>query len=156
MLLGKYGGGNQHRHLFPVHNRLEGRPHRHLGFAVAHVAAQQPVHWPFSFHIPFCLFNAPQLVGGFLVGEQVIKLLLPYCIRAEGVSFSRFPGSVKLQQFPCHALYGLLYPGLGFCPFPAPHFVYAYLFALGTDVLLYKVGLVGGKVQHIAAPVLNL
>ena len=44
VLLGEDGGGHEHRHLVPVERDLERGAHRHLGLAVAHVAADEPVH----------------------------------------------------------------------------------------------------------------
>ena len=51
VLLGQQRGGHEHRHLVAGVDRLERRPHRHLGLAVAHVAAQQAVHRPRLAHV---------------------------------------------------------------------------------------------------------
>ena len=53
MLLCQHGGGHQHGHLFTVHHCLEGCPQRHLGLAVAHVAADQAVHRARLLHVGF-------------------------------------------------------------------------------------------------------
>ena len=44
VLLGQHGGGHQEHDLAAVGGRLERGPQRHLGLAVAHVAADQAVH----------------------------------------------------------------------------------------------------------------
>ena len=44
VLLGQDGGGHQDGDLLAVHHRFEGGAQRHLGLAVAHIAADQAVH----------------------------------------------------------------------------------------------------------------
>ena len=44
VLEGEHGGGREHRDLLAVAQRFERGAHGDLGLAVAHVAAQQPVH----------------------------------------------------------------------------------------------------------------
>ena len=44
MLLRQYRRRHEHRHLLAVHGRLECSADGHLRFAVADVAAKQPVH----------------------------------------------------------------------------------------------------------------
>ena len=69
MLLGQDGGGHQHRHLLAVIHRLEGRPHRHFGLAVAHVAADQAVHRPQRFHVFLHIGYRLGLVRGVFKGK---------------------------------------------------------------------------------------
>ena len=69
VLLGEDGGRHQHRRLFVVADRLEGRAHRDLGLAVADVAADQAVHGVGRFHIALDLGHRAQLVGRLLEGK---------------------------------------------------------------------------------------
>ena len=63
MLLREQRGGHQHGHLLAVLHRLERRPHRDLGLAVADVAADQPVHRDGLLHVPLDLVDRGELVG---------------------------------------------------------------------------------------------
>ena len=51
VLLGQHRGGYQNGGLLAVQNALHHRPQGHLRLAVAHIAAQQPVHGYGLFHI---------------------------------------------------------------------------------------------------------
>ena len=51
VLLGEQRRRHQHGHLLAVLHRLERRPHRDLGLAVADVAADQPVHRDRLLHV---------------------------------------------------------------------------------------------------------
>ena len=70
-------GGKKHR-LFSVKDGLEHCPESHLGFAKTNVTNKKAVHDSATFHILFDVVNGFQLVGGFLIGEGVLKFLLPY------------------------------------------------------------------------------
>ena len=69
VLLAQQRGGHEHRHLVAGIDRLERRPHRQLGLAVAHVAAQQPVHRPRQAHVVLDRIDGGQLVGRFVIGK---------------------------------------------------------------------------------------
>ena len=58
MLLGQHRSRHQDRHLLAVHDRLERGPQRYLRLAIAHIAADQPVHGPRLFHIHLDLFQS--------------------------------------------------------------------------------------------------
>ena len=81
MLLGQHGRRHEHRHLLAVLDRLERGPHRHLGLAVADVAAQQPVHRPRLLHVLLDLFGRRDLVVRRLVRELGLELPLPLGVR---------------------------------------------------------------------------
>ena len=51
VLLGQDRGRHEHGHLVAGVDRLERRPHRHFGLAVADVAAQQAIHRPRLLHV---------------------------------------------------------------------------------------------------------
>ena len=51
VLIGEHRGGREHRGLLAVAESLERGAHGDLGLAVAHVAAQQPVHGMVALHV---------------------------------------------------------------------------------------------------------
>ncbi|CAI8413607.1 MAG: Uncharacterised protein [Synechococcus sp. MIT S9220] len=69
MLLGKHCCGSQHRHLFTGRNRLEDGPDRYLGFAEAHIAANQAIHRLRLLHIPLHIDCGLELIRGWFIGE---------------------------------------------------------------------------------------
>ena len=95
MLLCQYGGRHQHCHLLASHDRLEGCPDGNLRLAEAHITAEQPVHRLLSLHIPLNIIDGRKLVGGFLKGKCVLKLILPHGIRPEGKSLGFLPLGVQ-------------------------------------------------------------
>ena len=58
----EHGGGREKRHLLAVHHRLERGAHRHFRLAVAHVAAQQPVHRRRRLHVALDVVDGRRLV----------------------------------------------------------------------------------------------
>jgi len=97
MLEGQHGRWSQKRDLLAVHDGLECRAHRDLGLAVAHVAAEEPVHGRRELHVVFDVGDRRLLVGGQLVFEGVLELALPVRVGAEGVARHGLPRRVELQ-----------------------------------------------------------
>ncbi len=62
MLLGQNRGGHQNGGLLAVQYALHNGPKGHLGLAVAHIAAEEPVHGAGLLHVVLNLHDAPQLV----------------------------------------------------------------------------------------------
>ena len=62
--------GHEDRDLHAVLDRLERRPERDLGLAVADVADDQPVHRPARLHVGLDLGDRPELVDRLLVRER--------------------------------------------------------------------------------------
>ena len=62
-------GRGDHRDLHARHGSGEGRAHRHLGLAEAHVADDEPVHRAAFGEVGHDLRDRGKLVVGFLVGE---------------------------------------------------------------------------------------
>ena len=81
VLLRQHGGGYQNGGLLAVQNALHGRPQRHLRLAVAHIAAQQPIHGRRLLHIPLDVPDGGQLVVRLRVVEIILKLPLPRGVR---------------------------------------------------------------------------
>ena len=124
--------GNQDRHLLAVLDRLERRPHRDLGLAVADVAADQPVHRHDLFHVPLDLVDGGQLVRGLDEAEGVLELALPGGVGRERVAPGGLPGSVELDQLGGDLAHGLAGPALALGPVAAAHLVQGR--ALAADV----------------------
>ena len=81
VLLRQHGGGHQQRHLLAVQDALHGGAEGHLRLAVAHVAAEQPVHGHGFLHIGLDLPDGSQLIVGLRIVEGLLKFLLPGGIR---------------------------------------------------------------------------
>ena len=97
VLLGQDGGGHQDGGLLAVQDALHHGPEGHLRLAVAHVAAQQPVHGPGLLHVRLDLRDAPQLVVGLGVVKGLLKLPLPGGVRGEGEARPLLPLGVQLR-----------------------------------------------------------
>ena len=69
VLAGQKGCGHDDGHLLAIHGGDEGGAERHLGFAEAHVAADQAVHGAAFLQIVQHGLDGGQLVFGFLIGE---------------------------------------------------------------------------------------
>ncbi len=74
VLLGEDGRRHEHGDLLAGVDRLERRAHRDLGFAVADVAANQPVHRPGLGHVALHGLDGRELVGRLLVGKRGLEL----------------------------------------------------------------------------------
>ena len=89
VLVGQQRRRHQHRDLLAVLHRLERRPHRDLGLAVADVAADHPVHRDRLLHVGLDLGDGGQLVDGLGEPERVLHLGLPRGVRPERVTRRR-------------------------------------------------------------------
>ncbi len=98
VLLGQDRGRHQNGHLFAVHDRLEGGAHGHFGLAVAHVAADQPIHGLVRLHVVLDGVDGGKLVFGLLKGEVGLQLLLPRSVRAVGVAGDQLALGIELEQ----------------------------------------------------------
>ena len=120
VLLGQNGGGHQDCRLLPVQDALHHRPEGHLGLAVAHIAAEEPVHGRLSLHIPLDVRDTPELVLGLLIVEGRLKLLLPGAVRGEGEPRLALALGVEGDKALGQVLGGGLGPALLLGPVGAP------------------------------------
>ncbi len=104
----QHGRRHQHGHLVAGIDGLERSAHGQLGLAVAHVAADQPIHRPHGLHVLFDSGDARALVGRFRVGERGVKFLLPFGIGrktdagpagSRGLQFEHVAGQVDDRHF---------------------------------------------------------
>ena len=119
MLVGQQRGGHQHGDLFAVLNRLERRPHRDLGLAVADVAADHPVHRHRLLHVGLDLGDRGELVDGLGETERVFHLGLPRGVRPERVSGAGLPFGVQRHQLAGDLAHRAARLGLGVGPVAA-------------------------------------
>ena len=160
MLPRQQGGGCQQGALLAAHHTLKGGAQSHLGFAHAHIAAQQAVHRPGLLHIVLDLAGAAQLVGGFIVGKAGLKIVLPIVIAGKSIALGLVALGVQRDQLFGHFGGGGFYLAAGLGPFlPAQAAeldgFFAVVLARGA-VAAQKVQLGNGHIQHIALVVVDL
>ena len=140
MLLCQYGGWHQKCHLFIVIYRLEGSPNRHFCLTVPHIAADQTVHHPAAFHIPFCRRNSFQLICRLLIRKHLLELCLPDGVRTEPVSRLLLTLCVQLHQLSGNLLNCSTDSGLCLFPFHGVELVKLWLFGcILTGILLQNI-----------------
>jgi len=147
VLLGEHGGGHQHGDLFAVLAGLEGGADGDLGFAKAHVAADQPVHGVVVGHVGLDRGDGGGLVVGFVEGEGVFKLALP--LGVGGVADAGLGGAGGLHP---QQLSGEVFDRVGdlvFLPLPLAAAELGQRGAAleAADVFLDQVDLRGGHVE---------
>ena len=98
VLLGQQRRRDEDRDLLAVLHRLERRPHRDLGLAVADVAGDDAVHRDRLLHVGLDLVDRRGLVRRLGVGERVLHLALPRGVRGERVPGRGLPGGVELHE----------------------------------------------------------
>ena len=108
VLKGEHRRRRKKRDLLPIHDDLERRPHRHFRLAVSDVAAEQPIHRRWHFHVSLDVSNRRRLIGRQLVRKRALELLLPVCICREGVPRHGFALGVELQELFGHVAHRLL------------------------------------------------
>ena len=106
MLEAEHGGGREHRDLLAVLHGFEGGAHGHFSLAVAHVAAEQPVHGRRRFHVVLDGADGRGLIVGFAVVESVLELALELVVFGECRAFRGVALGVELEQFAGHVLHG--------------------------------------------------
>lgn len=77
MLLCQNRGRHKHGYLPAIHHGFECGAQSNFRFAIAHITAQQAVHWAGTFHVPFDIENGAFLIFGFHVRETIFEFFLP-------------------------------------------------------------------------------
>ncbi len=139
MLVGEDGRWSEERDLLTFHDRLECRAHGDLGLAIADVAAEEAIHRRRLFHVPLGIGNRGCLIGGQLVRESILELLLPGAVSTEGVSGDQLSFRVELEQLLGHVAHGPFGAGLGLLPGDAAKPVKRGDVGLRARVLLNKI-----------------
>ena len=159
VLPGQHGGGHQHRRLLAVQHALHHGPEGHLRLAIAHVAAQKPVHGGGALHVPLDLPDAPQLVVGLGIFKLLLKFPLPGGVRGEGIARLALPLGVQGDEPLGQVFYRLAGLALGLLPVAAPQ-TGELLCLVGilspADILADQVQLGGGDIEHVCPGVGDL
>ena len=123
MLLCQNGGRHQVSHLPVVLYRLKCGTDRHFGLAEAHIPADQPVHDLIGFHIPLGILDGPELIVRLLIGEGLLKLVLPDRIRRILMSLLDLTVRIERHQFFRHMIHVVSDPRPGLLPLSAAELV---------------------------------
>ena len=137
-------------HLLAVLHRLEGRTDCNLRLAVAHVTANQSVHYFMALHISLCGFNCKNLILSLIKRKKLLKLSLPYRILTEGISVLLLTLCVQLHQVSRNLLYRTSDSILCSGPFLTSKLVELWFSGILSGIFLYHVKL-GGKNIEIGA-----
>ena len=147
------GGGHQHGHLLAVAGGLEGGADGDLGLAEAHVAADQPVHGRAAFQVLLHVQRGLLLVGGVLVDEAGLQLVLQVVVRREGVAGLGLAFGVELDQVEGELLDLLLGALLQVLPRRGAQLAHLGLHALLRGVAAHPVQAVDAHVQDVLVAV---
>ena len=156
MLLGEYRRRHEHGALPAVHGAFERRAHGDLRLAVAHVAAEQTVHYPVRLHIRLYLGDALELIGRFGMGEARLELRLPVIVGGEGVALYAAPLAVQRDQVERELLRALARFGDRPLPLAGAQAGELRLRLVPADVFLHPVELIRGNVELVARKVNEL
>ncbi len=116
VLLGEDGGRHQDHDLLAVQAGFERGPQSDLGLAVAHVAAEEPVHGLAGLHVVLHGVDGPQLVLRLVVGKGLLEAHLPFPVLGEAVAGGGLAERVEVQQLAGHLAGGLAHPALDVLP----------------------------------------
>ena len=144
VLLRENGGRHQHRHLLPRLHHLERGAHPHLGLAVADVAAHQSIHRAETLQVLSNRLDRFELVGGLLVGERFLELLLIVRIGRKGVTVALGAHRLNLHHLRREIVDRILHLGALFRP-RLPADAVEEDVGRSTDVLLHQVDALGGN-----------
>ena len=156
VLLGEDRGRRQHHHLLAVLGRLERGAQRHLGLAVADVAADQAIHRPRGLHVGLDELDGVALVGRLGVGEGVLELALPVGVQRERVALAALALGVQVEQLAGQLLGGAARAGLDRVPAGAAELGQRRMRAAGADVAADLGQLVDGHEHPVRAGVLQV
>ena len=121
---------------------------RHLGFAKAHIAADQSVHRLGADHVVNHCVNGCALVGCFFKSEVLCELFVVLLVEAEGMALACGAAGVDVEQLGrciAHLLGGF---ALGFFPLATAQTVQGGRFRRHARVAADVVQLADGHIQH--------
>ncbi len=156
MLLCQNSGGYQVHHLLSLLDSLECGPDGDLRLAVAHIAADKPVHDSGALHVRLGVLDGRNLVFRLLKGKHFLKLPLPYRILFILVPLAVLPQGIELHQILSHFTDGAANLRLGALPLFGTQFVQFRLPGIGRGILLDHIQSGGKHIQIAAVPVLYL
>ncbi len=155
MLLRQNGGGHEHGNLFAIHHRFEGGAQGNLGFAVAYIPAQEPVHGAGVLHIALHGSNGIHLVGRLHIGEAALELKLPGAVFGEGETLRHLALGVQVEQVLRNLFHRAANLALGVHPLLAAEAREGGALVAGADVAGEPVRLGDGDEELVAAVVID-
>ena len=105
VLFGKYGAGAHYGGLLAAKHAEVCSAQRDFRLTVAHVAAQQPVHYLVGAHIRLDFGYGAELVGSFFILEGILELLHHDSVFGEAVALLFAPLGIQLLQVERHLFY---------------------------------------------------
>ena len=156
VLLGEDRRRYEQHHLRAVLHGLECRAQRHLGLAVADVAADQPVHRPRRLHVGLDELDRVALVGGLRERERVLELALPVGVDREGVALAPLALGVQIEQLAGQFLSRAAGPRLDRLPARAAELRQRRMRPARADVAADLGQLVDGDEHAVRAGVLEI
>ena len=108
MLIGQHRRWHQHGHLLTIASRFKGGTHGHLGFAEAHIAANQAIHGASTLHVGLHLLRGLALVGRVFVEEARLQLVLQITVFGKGKTLFLSALGIELYQIAGNILDALL------------------------------------------------
>ena len=102
MLFGQHRGRHQDGNLAAILDHLEGGPDRHLGLAVADIAADQPVHRLGAGQIVDGVVDGLVLARGLVKGKRFFEFLVELARRRKGTALPNFTLGIDVEQFLGH------------------------------------------------------
>ena len=148
MLLDQERGGNEHRDLLAVLDRLERRAHGDLGLAEPDVAGEESIHRDGLLHVGLDLVDRLQLVGRLGEREGFFELALPRRVLPEGVSLRGHARGIELHELHRDVAHRLAGAPLRLRPVAPAHL--RQRGCLSPDVPRQEVELIGGHEQLVA------
>ena len=143
-------------HLLAVLHRLEGRTDCNLRLAVAHITANQSIHYFMALHISLCGFNCKNLILSLIKRKKLLKLSLPHRILAEGIAVLLLTLGVQLHQVSCNLLYRTSDPILCSGPFLTSKLVELWFSGILSGIFLYHIKLGSEDIEIGATLILYL
>ena len=155
VLFRKHRRGREQRGLASVHRGDERGAHRHLGLAVARVAAHEAVHRLRLRHVVLHVLDRVRLVVGLLIGER--RLELGDARRRDIVRKARHHGAarLRLEERRREVLHRALRVRLVLRPAPSVEPVQFHLLALHAHVSRKQMRVRHGHVQLAAIRILD-
>ena len=150
VLLRQNRGRNENCDLLGIHHGLHRGAQGDLGFAEAHVAAEQPIHRRGRLHIALDLRDTAELIVRLDVGKVVLKFPLPRRISGKCEAHAALSLGIELNQSVRQILDGGLGAFFGFLPRIAAQLVQLYGAVLRcADVFINQVHLGRRNVEHV-------
>ena len=161
VLEGEHRGGHKHGGLLAVGGGLEGGANGDFGLAEAHVAAYQAVHGLVLFHVGLHGLRGLKLVGGVLVDERRLQLVLQVSVGRIGVTLFAAALGIELYEVAGNVFQLALGAALQFVPRARAEFAQARLHTLLAAVFRqlvqgvyrheYYVAVEVGELYHLLA-----